>query len=196
VVPGRPLSKLLVLLLAVAALTGCGGSETSARDLYGTYRSTEDERDGVEARLRRSFSDIALAAGRRDRGATLAAAARGRAAAGEIERLLVVEIAAAHDLGEFEDLQVDAERLERGLGKSRSAVRLLLVQLEIAARDPFLEQAGNAEEVRDLARRATRLSVDGELAIRRADRALAQTLGIEPRVDVLLDRERGTTQPE
>jgi hypothetical protein len=39
--------------------------------------------------------------------------------------------------------------------------------------------------VRKLARQSTNLAVRGELAVRRADRAIATALGLEPRADQL-----------
>jgi hypothetical protein len=189
---GAPLTKLLAAALLLAALAGCGGGE-SAEDLYGTYRSTEDERNQAEQVLRRSFSDIALAAERRDGEGVREAAERGREAAEEIEGLLEREIAAAQDLGDFSGLGGAAGRLERGLERSLEGVRLFLTQLEIADEDPFLENGENAAEVGGLAQEAARLSSEGELAVRRADRALAEALGIEPRPDILLDRPGTTT---
>jgi hypothetical protein len=191
---GAPLTKLLAAALLLGALAGCGGGE-SAEDLYGTYRSTEDERNQAEQVLRRSFSEIARAAERRDGEAVREAAERGREAAEEIESLLEREIAAAQDLGGVSGLAAAAGRLERGLERSLEGVRLFLAQLEIADGDPFLENGDNAAEVGGLAQEAARLSSDGELAVRRADRALAEALGIEPRPDILLDRPATTTVP-
>jgi hypothetical protein len=192
--PGAPLTKLLAAALFLAALAGCGGgSGESAEDLYGVYRSTEDERNRAEQALRRSFSEIALAAEQRDAAGVREAAERGREAAEEIESLLEREIAAAQDLGGFSGLAAAARRLERGLDRSLEGVRLFLAQLEIADEDPFLENGGNAAEVGGLAQEAARLSSEGELAVRRADRALAEALGIQPRPDILLDRPATTT---
>jgi hypothetical protein len=191
---GVPLTKLLAAALLLVVIAGCGGgSGESAEDLYGAYRSSEDERNQAEQLLRRSFSEIAFAAERRDGAGVRDAAEQGREAAAEIERLLELEIAAAEDLGDFSGLAGAARRLERGLERSREGVLLFLAQLEIADEDPFLENGGNADEVGGLAQEAARLSSEGELAIRRADRALAEALGIKPRPDILLDRAGTTT---
>lgn len=191
---GAPLTKLLAAALALATIAGCGGgSGDSAEDLYGVYRSTEDERNQAEQLLRRSFSEIALAAEKRDEAKVREAAEQGREAAEEIERLLGVEIDTAQDLEGFEGLAADARRLERGLEQTREGLRLFLAQLDIATKDPFLDATGNVDEVGRLAGEAARLSTEGELAIRRSDRALAEALGIKSRPDILLDRERTTT---
>ncbi len=59
--------------------------------------------------------------------------------------------------------------------------------LEIGKHDPLLEFNANQREVNRLAREAATLSVDGEFARRRADRALALAIGVEPTFDVLFD---------
>jgi hypothetical protein len=186
----------LVLLLALVALplVGCAGGEDdeAARELYGIYRSTEDVRSKAEERLRRAFSDIALAADERNRGGVLSAVQRGELAAGDIERLLEKEIDAAVGLERFDRLSADADRLKRGLEETRQGLRLFVAQLRVGARDPFLDDDASGSEVRRLAHRAAKLSVDGEFAIRRSDRALALALGIEPRFDVLFDAPRAS----
>ncbi len=63
--------------------------------------------------------------------------------------------------------------------------RATRAQLEIGALDPFLDDEANADEVSRLARRAADLSSEGEVGIRRADRAIALALGLEPRFDTL-----------
>jgi hypothetical protein len=191
----RIVGALLLLAFAALGLGGCGGDgdDEAAKKLYGVYRSTEDVRNEAESRLRTAFSDLAQAAGERDREGVLDAAEDGREAAVEIEGLLAKEIEAAEGLGEFARLEGDADRLKRGLERTRVGLELFDQQLRLAARDPFLDEPANAAEVSRLARRAARLSVDGEFAIRRADRALALALGIEPRFDLMLDRETTTT---
>lgn len=184
---------LLVLALVALPLVGCGGSDDdeAARELYGVYRSTEDERNKAEGRLRRAFSDIALAANERDRGGVLSAVQRGELAAGDIQLLLEEEIEAAVGLVRFDRLSTDAGRLKQGLEQTRRGLQFFVTQLRIGARDPFLDDEANGSEVQRLARSAARLSVDGELTIRRSDRALALALGIEPRLDVLFDAPAG-----
>jgi hypothetical protein len=176
----------VLLVLAVALLAACGGS-SSAEELYGDYRSAEDERESAESRLREAFGDIALAAESRDRAGVLAAVEQAQAAADEIDKLLEDELDAAGALAQTADLAVSAKRLGRGLTDTRESLRLFVQELEIASVDPFLDGADNAQEISRLSRRATELAVRGEGAIRRADRALALALGIEPRIDRSLD---------
>lgn len=182
-----------LLVLALAPAVGCGGASTS-EELYGDYRSAEDERNSAESRLRQAFADIALASESRNRAAALTAVEKGREAAAEIASLLEDELEAAGALAEVADLAVNARRLERGLLDTREGLRLFLRELEIASVDPFLDSADNAEEIGRLARRGTDLAVSGELAIRRADRALARALGLEVRIDRSLDPPP-TTRP-
>jgi len=181
----RPLlAALLVFALAVPA--ACGGS-SSAEDLYRDYRSAEDERDSAESDLRQAFADIALASESGDRPAVLRAVEEGRAAAAEIDDLLVGELEAARALADVGELAASARMLERGLVDTREGLQLVVRELEIARVDPFLDDSDNADEVSDLARQATELAVSGELGIRRADRALALALGLEPRIDRALE---------
>jgi hypothetical protein len=56
-------------------------------------------------------------------------------------------------------------------------------ELDIALHDPFLARRGS--EVRRLANQSATLAVEGELAIRRADHAIATALGVGPRADQL-----------
>jgi len=158
-------SALLTLALALAT-AACGGSdhESHAQSLYRAYRAAEDMRDEAEGRLRQAFADISTAAHKEDSDAVLAAAERGQEAAAE------TDLTAAQ-----------AKRLADGLEASRQSLALVVKELEIAVDDPFL--AERADEVNDLAKRSADLAVEGELAIRRADRALALALGLEPRLD-------------
>jgi hypothetical protein len=181
-----------VILALVGAGCGTGDGKERARDLYGAYRSAEDQRDGAEARLRRAFGDIAAAAEIRDRDSSLAAVERGRAAVADIDRLLGRELEAALGLEAFEDVSREATRLGQGIRTTRASLRLFSRELDIAALDPFLGAKANVDEIRRLARRAANLAVTGELEIRRADRAIAVALGLEPRVDRGLDAETTT----
>ncbi len=184
---------------AIAALAGllvtgaCGGGagDEGGRDLYRAYRAAEDARHEHEGELTQAFRDIAVAAERKDREAALAAVASGEDAAEEIDGVLARELESAGAMREREELSSDAQRLEQGLLKSREALGLIGRQLAIAGRDPFLERRRNAREVRSLAGRAADLSVEGELLVRRADRALARALGVEPRSDPFLEEEEG-----
>jgi hypothetical protein len=182
----------LLLALAVLPLATCGGSGTGtederARGFYNEYRSAEDERTDFEAELRQAFSDIALAAQTRNRAGVLAAVERGRSAAAEIERLLTREIEAADGLAAVKRLAVDADRLKRGLQATGQGLRLFVREFDIAERDPFLDEERNSEEIGRLAQNGVDLAVEGELAIRKADRALARALGLIPRLDRILD---------
>jgi hypothetical protein len=183
---------LSVILALVGAGCGTGDGNERARDLYGAYRSAEDQRDGAEARLRRAFGDIAAAAEIRDRDSSLAAVERGRAAVADIDRLLGRELEAALGLEAFEDVSREATRLGQGIRTTRASLRLFSRELDIAALDPFLGDKANVDEIRRLARRAANLAVTGELEIRRAERAIAVALGLEPRVDRGLDAETTT----
>jgi hypothetical protein len=184
------LAAAFTALVVVLVAGACGRGEDEAdRDLYRAYRAAEDDRDGHEAELRQAFLDIAAAAERDDRDSALAAVANGEEAAGEIDAVLADELETAGAMREREGLSSEAGRLERGLLTTREALGLIRRQLAIAERDPFLERPRNAREVRSLAGRAADLSVEGELLVRRADRALAREVGIEPRSDPFLDEE-------
>jgi hypothetical protein len=175
-------SALLTLALALAT-AACGGSdhESHAQSLYRAYRAAEDMRDEAEGRLRQAFADISTAAHKEDSDAVLAAAERGQEAAAETDRLLSAELEAANGLAEIDLTAAQAKRLADGLEASRQSLALVVKELEIAVDDPIL--AERADEVNDLAKRSADLAVEGELAIRRADRALALALGLEPRLD-------------
>ena len=163
-----------------------------ARSLYKDYRAAEDQRDEAESRLRQAFATIAQTAAKGDRSGVLEAAKSGRTAAADIERLLAEELDAADGLAELERFAGDGDRLRRGLEKTRQSLRLFAEELEIANEDPFLASRANADEIGRLAREGTELAVEGELAIRKADRALALVLDLEPRIDRVVDEdERG-----
>jgi hypothetical protein len=181
----------LLLTIATVAVAGCGGGDEAgrARALYEDYRAAEDRRDDAESRLRQAFSDIVKAAARNDRSGVLDAAKSGQTAAGEIERLLAEELEAARGLTDLKDFAGSGDRLTRGLEKTRQGLRLFAQELEIASDDPFLARGANADKVGRLAREGTELAVEGELAIRKADRALALVLGIEPRIDRVVDKD-------
>lgn len=190
----RPAAALAALALVLAA-GACGGEgeDEAGRDLYRAYRAAEDDRDGHEAELRAAFQELAAASGRDDRDGALAAVREGEEAADRIDAELVRELESAGAMRERERLSSEARRLEQGLRKTREALDLIRRQLAIAGRDPFLERPRNAREVSSLAGRAADLSVEGELLIRRADRALARALGIKPRSDPFLDEEERDT---
>jgi hypothetical protein len=186
-------TALLIALLALAA-PGCGGTDEieRGRDLYRAYRAAEDERTGAEARLRQAFVDIAAAAETRNRASSLAAVGRGRQALADIDELLRRELEAADGLAAFEDVSRNAAGLRDGIETTRASLRLFSEEFDIAARDPFLTEEANAAKIRTLARRAAKLAVAGELEIRRADRAIAIALGLEPRLDPALEAETAT----
>jgi hypothetical protein len=176
------------LALAALALAGCGGDAAAeARALYRDYRAAHDERVDSERRLRTAVSDLAAAAQRDDRASALGAIRRGEDAGAEIERIFATQIDAAARLASFDDYRAEARRLEHGLRTSREGLRLVVRELEIGRGDPFLERRENRAEVGRLARRSRRLSVEGELERRRADRALAIALDVEPAFDPLFD---------
>ncbi|HEX5467845.1 MAG TPA: hypothetical protein VFW80_02225 [Gaiellaceae bacterium] len=182
-------NRLLVALLAallVAAASACGGGgggSSQGVDFYNAYRTADDQRDQAESRLRQAFADIGAAAGKEDRAGVVAAAMRGQKAASEIDDLLAAELEAAHGLAGIDELDAEGRRLAAGLEQTRDSLALVVQELEIALEDPLL--ARKADEVKDLAKRSTDLAVKGELAVRRADRALALALGLEPRFDQL-----------
>lgn len=183
---------VVLLALLLLPLAGCGGGTSgSGQELYGTYRSTEDTRDEAESRLRLAFSDIAQAAREEDRNGVRAAAGRGQSAAADIRRLLAREIAAAAGLAELEELTEDATRLKGGLERTRDGLALFERELVIALDDPLLADRANATLVSRLSRRAVRLTVEGEIAIRKADHALALALELTPRSDELFPTTSG-----
>jgi len=177
------------LLGAAALLAGCGGStaEERAKDSFGVYREAQGTRTGAENVLGGVFHDISAAAGARDRAGVMAAVTRGKQALANIYSSLKVEIGAAEALAAYEPTRTDGVRLRGALRRSRAGARLVDRQLEIAARDPFLDAGVNAREVSRLSSESTRVSVPAEFTRRRAVRAIALTLGVEPPIDVIFD---------
>ena len=173
-------------LAAIALLSACGGGggDSHAEHLYNAYRTAEDQRTQAESELRQAFTDISLAASREDRAGVLAAANQGKDVVAKIDRLLAAELEAANGLGRTQPVAEDGKRLARGIALTRQGLALEARELDVALEDPFL--ATRANEVRRLARRSTDLAVQGELAVRRADHAIALALGLEPRPDQLV----------
>jgi hypothetical protein len=180
---GRTL-VVLALVLGVAVACGGGEGDTHAQHLYNAYRTAEDQRNQAESDLRQAFTDISLAASKEDRAGVLAAARRGKDAVAEIDRLLAAELEAANGLAAIDSVASTGKQLAQGLEQTKRGLALEAQELDIALADPFL--AERAEEVQRLARRSTEIAVQGELDIRRADRALAIALGIEPRPDQIV----------
>jgi hypothetical protein len=119
----------------------------------------------------------------------LAAAQRGQDAVEEIDDLIAAELEAAQGLAEIDSVSGHAKQLTGGLQVSRSSLALVAKELEIALDDPFLETRKN--ELEDVAKESADLAVKGELAIRRADHALAIALGLEPRPDQMFTTTTG-----
>jgi hypothetical protein len=176
-------------VLATLALAGCGGDDAkeTARAHFGNYAAAEVERSEAEGTLNRAFREISKAANERNRGAVVAAAKRGQAAATKIHGFLETELAAAVGLVGYGPAGEDARTLERALRQSREGLRVIQEELEIATRDPFLDEPDNAREISRLARQSLRLSVPAAFARRRATRAIALTLGVRPPFDTTFD---------
>jgi hypothetical protein len=173
----------LVVLAGGLFAAACGSTdhEAHARSLYNAYRTAEDSRTDAEEELRLAFRDIANAAQAQDRDAVLEAAQRGQDAVDQINDLITAELEAAQGLQEIDSVSAHAKQLSDGLLLSRSSLALVGEELAIALDDPFLET--RKKEIDDLATESADLAVKGELAIRRADRALALALGLKPRLD-------------
>jgi hypothetical protein len=92
-------------------------------------------------------------------------------------------------LAEIESTSTQAKQLSEGLQLSRDSLALVAKELEIALDDPFLDT--RKKELDDLAKQSADLAVKGELAVRRADRALAVALGLEPRLDQMFTTTTG-----
>ncbi len=180
-----PLAALVVLACGLLA-AACGGTDhqAHARSLYNAYRTAEDTRTDAEEDLRLAFADISAAAQAQDREAVLEAAQRGQDAVEKINDLIAAELEAAQGLAEIDPVSAHAKQLSDGLQLSRSGLALVAEELAIALDDPFLET--RKKEVDDLAKESADLAAKGELAIRRADHALALALGLEPRLDQII----------
>ena len=184
------LGALVVLACGLlAAACGSTDHEAHARSLYNAYRTAEDSRTDAEEELRLAFRDIASAAQAQDRDAVLEAAQRGQDAVDQINDLITAELEAAQGLEEIESVSAHAKQLSDGLRLSRSSLALVGDELAIALDDPFLETRKN--EIDDLTKESADLAVKGELAIRRADHALALALGVEPRLDQMFTTTTG-----
>jgi hypothetical protein len=180
-----PLGTLVLLTCGLLA-AACGGTDhqTHARSLYNAYRTAEDTRTDAEEDLRLAFADISAAAQAQDREAVLEAAQRGQDAVEQIDDLIAAELEAAEGLTEIDSVSAQAKQLSDGLELSRSSLARVSEELTIALDDPFLET--RKKEIDELAKESAELAVKGELAIRRADRALALALGLEARPDPML----------
>jgi hypothetical protein len=185
------LAALLVLFAGLASACGSSGHEEHAQSLYNAYRTAEDARTEAEEDLRQAFADISSAAQKRDRAGVIAAAKRGQDAVQKIDDLIAAELEAADGLAEIESTAAHANQLSEGLQLSRDSLALVAKELEIAIDDPFLER--RKKELDKLAKQSADLAVKGELEIRRADRALALALGLEPRLDQMFTTTTPTT---
>ena len=184
------LGALVVLACGLlAAACGSTDHEAHAQSLYNAYRTAEDSRTDAEEELRLAFSDIAGAAQAQDRDGVLEAAQRGQDAVDQINDLITAELEAAQGLEEIDSVSAQAKQLSNGLRLSRSSLALVGEELAIALDDPFLETRKN--EIDDLTKKSADLAVKGELAIRRADHALALALGLEPRLDEMFTTTTG-----
>lgn len=182
---------LAVLLAGLAAACGSSGHEEHARSLYNAYRTAEDARTDAEEDLRLAFADISSAASKLDRAGVIAAAQRGQDAVQKIDDLIAAEVEAADGLAEIESTAGHAKQLSEGLQLSRDSLALVAKELDIAIDDPFLDT--RKKELDRLAKQSADLAVRGELEIRRADRALALALGLEPRLDQMSTTPTTTT---
>lgn len=172
-------------------MAGCGGESGQSRalDHFDAYSAAEVDRSEAEENLNRAFREISRAARTRDREAVVAAARRGQEAAAVIRESLGVEIGAAEGLAGYEPTTGDGQRLGRALRQSREGLSRIERQLEIATRDPFLDEPRNAEAISRLSRESIRLSVSAAFARRDAAHAIALTLGVDPPFDSRFDLE-------
>lgn len=187
----RALAAIALAVLATLAAACAGTSaEEQARASFGDYEQAEATRSEAEDALGRVFRDISRAAGGRDRAGVLVAVGDGKEALATIYEALALEIAAAEALEGYEPTRVLGHRLREALRRSRAGARLVESQLEIASRDPFLDAAENAREISRLSTESTRVSVPAAFARRRAVRAIALELGVEPPFDIMFDAPR------
>ena len=186
-----------MLLAAVALVSACGGSssadEERAKASFGVYRKAEERRDEAETALNRAFREISSAAGARDRAGVMAAVGHGEDAVETIYSTLALEIEAANALADYGPTGEHGNRLRNALRRSRTGAELVDRQLAIARRDPFLDDEANLREIRRLSSESVKVGVPAALARRRAVRAIALKLGVEPPVDVMFDLQRTTT---
>jgi hypothetical protein len=181
----------LVVLAGGLLAAACGSTdhEAHARSLYNAYRTAEDSRTDAEEQLRLAFRDISNAAQAQDRDAVLEAAQRGQDAVEQIDDLIAAELEAAQGLSEIDSVSAHGKQLSEGLRLTRSGLALIAKELTIALDDPFLET--RKKEIADLATESADLADKGELTIRRADRALALALDLEPRPDQMFTTTSG-----
>ena len=179
----------LVLVAAAVLAPACGGSSASdrAKDSFGVYREAEAQRDDAEAELGRAFREISRSASARDRAGVLAAVGRGENALKTIYEVLEVQLDVADDFAGYEPTQANGRRLREALRGVRAGARFVDQELDIASRDPFLDLPANEREIRRLSSESVRVGVPAAFARRRAVREIAQTLGVEPPLDVMLD---------
>lgn len=190
----RPALLALLVLMLLASAAACGGGDSAPGEgSYNAYRQLDDARDAAESDLRQAITDINDAAVAEDREAVLAAANDGLDAVDAINDALEAELEAAREMGEVSILAGDAKDLETGLIDSQKSLRYFTQMLELALDDPFLEGPGNIAKVGRLAKQGADTAVKGELAVRKADRKLALALGLDPRVDQVLDNPLGPT---
>jgi hypothetical protein len=184
------LATIATLVCGLLA-SACGSTdhEAHARSLYNAYRTAEDSRTDAEEKLRLDFHDHANAAQAQDREAVLEAAQRGQDAVDQINDLFTAELEAAQGLEDIDSVSSHAKQLSDGLRLSHSSLALVGEELAIALDDPLLET--RKTEIDDLAKESAQLAVKGELAIRRADHALALALGLEPRLDQMFTTTSG-----
>jgi len=184
--------KLAAVLLTVAALlAACRGSSSAEQDRakanFGVYTKAEAQRDDAEAALNRAFREISNGAGARDRAGVMAAVGRGEDAVQTIYSTLAVELEATNALAGYDPTHEHSARLRDALQRTRTGAELIQQQLTIARRDPFLDDDANLREIQRLSSESVRVSVPAALARRRAVRAIALQLGVEPPVDVMFD---------
>lgn len=187
----------IVVLAAIATLacgllaSACGSTdhEAHAQSLYNAYRTAEDSRTDAEEELRLAFRDIANAAQAQNPDEVLEAAQRGQDAVDQITDLFTAELEAAQGLEEIDSVSAHAKQLSDGLRLSRSSLALVGEELAIALDDPLLETRKTA--IDGLAKESAQLAVKGELAIRRADHALALALDVRPRLDQMFTTTTG-----
>ena len=185
--------------LAAAALlaAACGGqsAEQHAKERFGAYVQAEQARGRAEDDLRRVFGELARSAGKRDQAGVRAAVGRGKHALSEIDASLEIEIGSAEALAAYEPTRDDGRKLADALRRTRAGTKLVDRQLSIASRDPFLDTTANEREVGRLSSQITTTSVAAAFARRRAQRAIALALGVEPPLDVMYDVPQQSPSP-